>query len=37
MIDRIAGGKSSIDVNKIIDESIVDELEKEGFFKTFGK
>ncbi|HEX9145985.1 MAG TPA: ABC transporter substrate-binding protein [Candidatus Binatia bacterium] len=37
MTDRISGGKSSIDVNKLIDESIVDELEKEGFFKTFGK
>ncbi len=37
VVDRVAGGKANIDVNKLIDESILDELEKEGFFKTFGK
>jgi len=34
--DRIGGGKS-VDVSKIIDESLLDELEKEGFFKALGK
>ncbi|MGE5305056.1 MAG: ABC transporter substrate-binding protein [Alphaproteobacteria bacterium] len=37
VVDRVAGGKANIDVNKLIDESILDELDKEGFFKTFGK
>lgn len=34
--DRVAAGKA-VDVSKIIDESILDELEKEGFFKALGK
>jgi ABC-type nitrate/sulfonate/bicarbonate transport system substrate-binding protein len=37
VIDRVAGGKASIDVTKLIDENILDELDREGFFKTFGK
>ena len=37
VIDRIAGGKANFDLNKVLDESILDELEKEGFFKSFGK
>ena len=37
VVDRVAGGKANIDVTKLIDESILDELDKEGFFKTFGK
>jgi hypothetical protein len=37
VIDRIAGGKANFDLNKVLDESILDELDREGFFKTFGK
>jgi NitT/TauT family transport system substrate-binding protein len=37
VIDRVAGGKASFDLTKVIDESILDELDREGFFKTLGK
>ncbi len=37
VMGRIGGGKASLDMNKILDESILDELDKEGFFKTFAK
>jgi ABC-type nitrate/sulfonate/bicarbonate transport system substrate-binding protein len=37
VIDRIGGGKANFDLNKVLDESILDELDREGFFKTFGK
>jgi ABC-type nitrate/sulfonate/bicarbonate transport system substrate-binding protein len=37
VVERVGGGKANIDMNKLIDESILDELDKEGFFKTFGK
>lgn len=34
--ERLGEGKS-IDLKKVLDESILDELDKEGFFKTLGK
>jgi ABC-type nitrate/sulfonate/bicarbonate transport system substrate-binding protein len=37
VMGRVAGGKAKIDVNKLIDESILDELDKEGFFKTLAR
>lgn len=37
VMGRVAGGKAKIDVNKLIDESIVDELDKEGFFKALAR
>lgn len=37
LMGRIAGGKGNLDMNKILDESILDELDKEGFFKTLTK
>lgn len=37
VMERVAGGKANIDVNKLIDESILDELDKEGFFKTLAR
>ncbi len=37
VMDRIAGGKTGIDASKTLDESIVDELEREGFFKQLAK
>ncbi|MDP2605049.1 MAG: ABC transporter substrate-binding protein [Deltaproteobacteria bacterium] len=36
VMGRVAGGKT-LDINKILDESILDELDKEGFFKTLAK
>lgn len=35
--DRVTGGKTGIDVSKSLDESIVDELEREGFFKELAR
>ncbi|MBI2180048.1 MAG: ABC transporter substrate-binding protein [Deltaproteobacteria bacterium] len=37
VMDRVAAGKGSMDIGKLLDESIVDELEKEGFFKTLAR
>jgi ABC-type nitrate/sulfonate/bicarbonate transport system substrate-binding protein len=37
VMERVAGGKTNIDVNRLIDESILDELDREGFFKSLGK
>jgi len=37
VMGRAKGGTGSLDINKILDESILDELDKEGFFKTMGK
>lgn len=36
VLDRVAPGKS-IDMKKVLDESVVDELDKEGFFKEIAK
>jgi hypothetical protein len=33
----VAAGKASTDVSKLLDESLLDELEKEGFFKTLAR
>ncbi|MBI4526349.1 MAG: ABC transporter substrate-binding protein [Deltaproteobacteria bacterium] len=35
--DRIAAGSVKVDTSKMLDESIVDELEREGFFKALAK
>ena len=37
VMDRVAGGKAKIDVNKLIDERILDELDKEEFFKGLAR
>lgn len=37
VIDRVAGGKANFDLNKVLDESILDELDREGFFKTLAR
>jgi len=37
VMDRVTAGKASVDVSKLLDESIVDELEKEGFFKSLAR
>ncbi|MBI1997737.1 MAG: hypothetical protein HYS66_14880 [Deltaproteobacteria bacterium] len=37
VLDRVAGGKATMDIGMLLDESIVDELEKEGFFKSLAR
>ena len=37
VMERVGGGKANFDVNKLIDESILDELDKEGFFKSLAR
>ncbi|HZD39612.1 MAG TPA: ABC transporter substrate-binding protein [Terriglobales bacterium] len=37
VMSRASGGKGKLDMGKILDESILDELDKEGFFQTLGK
>jgi hypothetical protein len=36
-MDRVTAGKASADVGKLLDESLLDELEKEGFFKSLAR
>jgi ABC-type nitrate/sulfonate/bicarbonate transport system substrate-binding protein len=37
VMSRASSGKGTLDMGKILDERILDELDKEGFFKTLGK
>jgi len=37
VIDRVAKGKGTVDLRKVLDESILDELTREGFFKEIAK
>jgi hypothetical protein len=34
---KVPGGKADSNLDKYLDESTLDELDKEGFFKKFGK
>jgi len=36
ILQRTPGAKADMDLGRFLDESVIDELEKEGFFKKFG-